>query len=195
MHADVLRVLDEVRQLWDAGQDDEAELRLRKLILARPYDPDPLLLLSAHLVGQGEIEEAARTAARAADLRKDDPQVVFRAAHCVRWFSVPAARDYIEQVKRLLAVSQTESTFVFRVELLALEGFVAFDEGDRDLGIRLLEQAHQIDPTNRSVARDLAELYLNVGSRSEALALIRDGLREDPTDRGLRRLIQGADDL
>jgi hypothetical protein len=95
--------------------------------------------------------------------------VVFRAAECVRWFSVPAARDYIEHVKHLLAESNSENTFAFRADLLALEGFVAFDEGDREGGIRLLEEGHEVDPTNLFVARDLAETYLDVGRRAEAL--------------------------
>jgi Flp pilus assembly protein TadD len=187
---DVLRALEEGRRLSDAGRHHEDETRLRKLLLARPHDPDPLLLLSAHLVTQGEDEEAAWTAARAADLRKDDPHVVFRAAEGVRWFSVPAARDYIEHVKTLLAETNAADTFVFRADLLALEGFVTFDEGDREGGIRLLEEGHDVDPTNLSVARDLAEAYMKVGRRPEALALIRDGLTTDPTDRGLRWLIQ-----
>jgi hypothetical protein len=37
---------------------------------------------------------------------------------------VPVARDYIEQVKTLLAETNAEDTFVFRADLLALEGFV-----------------------------------------------------------------------
>ncbi len=186
----VVRVVNEMGQLADAGNHREVETRLRNLVLARPNDPDPLLLLAAQLVVQGEIEEAAWTAARAADLRKDDPDVVYRAAECVRWFSLPAARDYIEHVKWLVTQANAENAFVFRAGLLALEGFVAFDEGDRDLGVRLLEKGHQVDPTDLFVARNLAEAYLKVGRRAEALALIRDGLRRDPTDRGLLRLIE-----
>jgi Flp pilus assembly protein TadD len=190
---EVRSALEEALRLEDSGQHHEAETCLRKLVLARPHDPDPLLPLSAHLATQGEIEDAAWTAARAADLRKDDPHVVFRAAEGVRWFSLPAARDYIEHVKSLLAEASAENTFLFRADLLALEGLVTFDEGDREGGIRLLEQGHHVDPTNLSVARDLAEAYVKVGRRPDALAVIRDGLAMDPTDRGLRRLIEEHD--
>jgi hypothetical protein len=93
---------------------------------ARPVRPaleaDVLLLLAASLVTAGELQEAAWTAARAADLRRDDPSVVFHAASCVRRFSVSAAHDYIDHVHRLLAERDDDGGFPFRAELLALEG-------------------------------------------------------------------------
>jgi cytochrome c-type biogenesis protein CcmH/NrfG len=115
------RVLDELRDFADADDLDEVVVYLRKLAASRPDDPDPCLLLASALVVQGDTEEAAWTAARAAARWRDDPQVVFRAAENVRWLNVKAARDYVEHVKRLLDETHAENTFVFRAELLALD--------------------------------------------------------------------------
>ncbi len=81
----------------------------RRFPASLPEEPDFLLMMAAALVTEAEFEEAARIASRAADLRRDDPSVMFQAADRVRWFSVPAARDYIEHAKRLLAEQDSES--------------------------------------------------------------------------------------
>ncbi len=153
-------------------------------------EPNYLLMLAAAMVTEGAFEEAALVAARAADLRRNDPSVMFQAADRIRWFSVPAARDYIEHTKRLLAEQHPDGGFVFQADLVALEGQVAFDEGDRELGVRLLEKGHTLEPQNLFIARDLAEVYLEVGRRAEATNLVQAGLAADPGNAGLQRLLQ-----
>jgi tetratricopeptide (TPR) repeat protein len=155
--------VQEAQRLIGLNDVDHAVAKLQQLAAEFPKEPEVLLLLASALVTKGELEDAARTAARAADLRRDDPTVVFRAAHCVRWFSVPAGRQYIDHTKRLLADAGRKRPFLFGAELLALDGQVAFDEGDPEAAVQLLEEAHQREPGSGFIARDLAEVTREPG--------------------------------
>ncbi|NIP19211.1 MAG: tetratricopeptide repeat protein [Xanthomonadales bacterium] len=69
-----------------------------------------------------------------------------------------------------------------RAELLAWAGRVEVNRGDEARALELYQAAHELQPTDRSIAMALAELMRRAGRTAEAQQVLA-GLRDDPGTR------------
>jgi len=107
----------------------------------------------------------------------------------MRWGDVEGARRVLTRVQGL---TRDTPGFVFRVDVIHLDGLIAWSERRPERAVELVEQAFAKDPTLIGVGADLAEIYVQLGRADDALAVIARSLEHFPGDERLLRLQAGV---
>jgi tetratricopeptide (TPR) repeat protein len=183
-HLPLAPQIDHAIAIWDDGRREEAIDCLRDLADRFPDESEIHLWLAPMLVVEGDFDRALEHARLAVELEPQHPNVLFRAAHDVRWRDTALARSYLERCKAIVA-SDESVFFPFPEDVPHLEGLLALDEGRPDEGLAYLKRAFALQPDGVSIAGDLAEAYLALGDPDAAAQVVAQGLHHRPGDEWL----------
>jgi len=173
---------DRAYALHKEGRDDEAEAVLRELVEQHPDSPDAHLYLAPMLVVLGRYAEAAEHARLAAERAWNDPFILVRAATTAWHGDAAAAKVYLGRVDELTSWAPT---FSLRSDVWHLKGLIAWNDGDRDAALELLEHAFEAEPDGVGIGADLALGYAEQERFDDARAAVGRALEHRPGDERL----------
>lgn len=113
--------------------------------------------------------------------RSDDPACLRRGTAISLGMRNPA--DAIDYAQRLKRTGEIDTAVVESIEKLAKT------LGDSDIILASLELRHETEPSNTSIAGELAEMLMAAGKGEQAEIVIRDALKRTPGDAKLHILM------
>jgi len=157
-----------------AGDRTQALQCARNAAHAAPRHPQTLRLLAAALAAHGPSDEAQRAIEAALALQPDDPALLATQAVVLQTNGrVDAAIDSFRQASMLAPQSANHAYNL---------GRALSHRGDHVESLQALERALALDPTHRHARATLAEVLRRVGRAGEAIAQLRELVRNNPED-------------
>ena len=155
-----------------AGDIAGAELRLRDILLADPFNADALAKLAEIAVEQGRIEDATVLLRKAVTADPQPERRLELIAHLQRFAGPGLVLREIDE----LPVDVRE-----RFEVRAMEAGARGVLGDHDEQIRIYDAMVRQDPRRAGLWVSLGNALKTVGRTDEAVAALRRALKVEPT--------------
>jgi len=168
-------------RLLERGEEEKAEILLRRHLVVVPNDPDAMLLMADIAVRCGFPENADKILRRSVELHPDRTDNLIALAKFLhrrarRLDTVALVDDAIRYLDQLLAIVPDHE------EALRYKGAVLVQIRRLDEARATFEQLLNIHPYNSHGWADLAHIHKTVGRFGEAVAGFRTALALDPTN-------------
>ncbi|MGC3970265.1 MAG: tetratricopeptide repeat protein [Pirellulales bacterium] len=160
--------------LMNMGRYDEAERRLREVLLSDPQNASAHVLLSTCLLERKAYDEATNEAETAVGLQPDAPQTHFAMARV--WHARRYADRAMQALEQAIRLDPHDADFhAFRAALL-------FEQSRWQDALAAAEAALAIEPEHVGANNFRAMALVKLGRRSEAGQTIDAALARDPED-------------
>ncbi len=152
-----------------AGQTDRAVLVLRDWLAAQPEDATSWSTLGMLLQQAGRDAEAIAAYEKALEVTSDNPLVLNNVAWLYHQKGDPRA---LEHAKRGYEIAPE------RAEIVDTYGWILLQQGQKQAGLQILQQALVAAPRNPEIALHVAEALALNGRNPEARQLLQRVMRE-----------------